>query len=70
MDGYELISVLRSQPQFANLPIIMLTSRAGATHRQKAFDLGVTDYLVKPYQEENLLATLRRAVVASSEQVR
>ena len=70
MDGYELISVLRSQPQFANLPIIMLTSRAGAKHRQKAFDLGVTDYLVKPYQEENLLATLRRAVVASSEQVR
>ena len=62
MDGYELISVLRSQPQFSKLPIVMLTSRSGVKHRQKAFDLGVTDYLVKPYQDENLLATLRRVV--------
>ena len=61
MDGYELVSVLRSQPQFANLPVVMLTSRSGTKHRQRALDLGVTDYLVKPYQDENLLATLRRA---------
>jgi chemosensory pili system protein ChpA (sensor histidine kinase/response regulator) len=62
MDGYELLSALRSQPQFAKLPIVMLTSRSGAKHRQRALDLGVTDYLVKPYQDEVLLSTLRRAV--------
>jgi chemosensory pili system protein ChpA (sensor histidine kinase/response regulator) len=66
MDGYELISVLRSQPQFANLPVVMLTSRSGAKHRQRALDLGVTDYLVKPYHDESLLASLRRAAQSTA----
>ncbi|MBX7219011.1 MAG: Hpt domain-containing protein [Blastocatellia bacterium] len=60
MDGYELTATLRSQPLYHRLPIVMLTSRAGDKHRKKAFDLGVTEYLVKPYQDEALLNVIRR----------
>ncbi len=67
MDGYELLGVLRALPQFKNLPIVMLTSRAGEKHRKKAFELGATDYLVKPYQEDTLLAVVRRVVREAKE---
>jgi chemosensory pili system protein ChpA (sensor histidine kinase/response regulator) len=62
MDGYELLALLRSQPQFATLPIVMLTSRAAEKHRSKAFELGVTEFLVKPYQDEALVAVINRVV--------
>lgn len=62
MDGYELTSTLRAQAAYRELPIVMLTSRAGEKHRQKAFEVGATDYLVKPYQDEVLLGTIRRLV--------
>ncbi len=69
MDGYELTSSIRSTPTLRELPIVMLTSRSGEKHRKKAFDLGVTDYLVKPYQEETLIAVVRRVVRESREAV-
>jgi chemosensory pili system protein ChpA (sensor histidine kinase/response regulator) len=62
MDGFELTTRLRAMEQYRSVPIIMLTSRAGDKHRNKAFSLGVTDYLVKPYQDEVLLGTIRRLV--------
>jgi len=54
MDGYELSSRVRSERGLKHIPIIMITSRAGAKHRQKAFDIGVDAYMSKPYQEEEL----------------
>ncbi len=66
MDGYELTAALRNQPQFRNVPIVILTSRAGDKHRKRAFELGATEYLIKPYQDDELLATVRRVVAASS----
>ena len=60
MDGYELLATLRSQSQFKELPIVMLTSRAGDKHRNRAMDLGVSEYMVKPYQDDILLGVLRR----------
>jgi chemosensory pili system protein ChpA (sensor histidine kinase/response regulator) len=62
MDGYELTTALRRQEAYKNVPIIMLTSRAGEKHRRRAFELGATDYLVKPYQEDTLLTVMRRVV--------
>jgi chemosensory pili system protein ChpA (sensor histidine kinase/response regulator) len=62
MDGYELLTTLRGNANHQNLPVIMLTSRAGEKHRRKAFDLGATDYLVKPYEEETLVTVIRRVV--------
>jgi|GEM_PF-247781 len=62
MDGYEVLGNLRAQPSFRNLPIVMVTSRAGQKHRRKAMDLGATDYVIKPYDDEEMLARIRRLV--------
>ena len=62
MDGYDLTGILRNEAAFKDVPIIILTSRSGEKHRRKAFEMGATDYLVKPYQDETLLAAIRKAV--------
>jgi chemosensory pili system protein ChpA (sensor histidine kinase/response regulator) len=67
MDGYELAAALRSQAAYRDLPIVMLTSRAGEKHRQKAFDVGASEYVVKPYQDELLLNIIHRLVHAARE---
>ncbi len=63
MDGYELTSTLRADDSYSDIPIVMLTSRSGSKHRQKAFDVGATEYLVKPYRDETLLEVIHRLVV-------
>jgi chemosensory pili system protein ChpA (sensor histidine kinase/response regulator) len=65
MDGFEFLSTVRAQSKHANLPIVMLTSRGGAKHRDKAKSLGVTDYMVKPFQEDTLIANIDRLVKES-----
>ncbi|MFL5243930.1 MAG: Hpt domain-containing protein [Gemmataceae bacterium] len=62
MDGYELLSNLRAQDAFRNLPVVMVTSRAGDKHRKKAMDLGASAYVVKPYQDEALINVIRHLV--------
>jgi chemosensory pili system protein ChpA (sensor histidine kinase/response regulator) len=62
MDGYELLSFLRSQDEYRHTPVIMVTSRAGEKHRAKALDLGATGYLVKPYQDDALIKLIRELV--------
>jgi chemosensory pili system protein ChpA (sensor histidine kinase/response regulator) len=64
MDGYELAAALRARPEFESVPLLMLTSRAGEKHRQKALRLGVDRYLVKPCPEELLVAELRNCIAA------
>ncbi|MDA8364142.1 MAG: response regulator, partial [Gammaproteobacteria bacterium] len=59
MDGYELTSNVRSDPLLKHVPIIMITSRAGSKHRDRALQLGVNLYMTKPYQEDELLANIR-----------
>ena len=55
MNGLELTSHIRSQAETHDLPVIMITSRATDKHRQMAMEAGVTEYLNKPYSEEQLL---------------
>ncbi len=62
MVGYELATTLRSQSAYRKVPIVMLTSRSGEKHRKRAFEAGANDYLVKPYQDDDLLGTVRRVV--------
>jgi len=64
MDGYELAQRLRAQPRTQAVPIIMITSRVGAKHRARALELGVNEYLGKPYQEAELLAAIAPLVAA------
>ena len=55
MDGYELATTMKADPRFKDVPIVMITSRTGDKHRQRAFDIGVQRYLGKPYQELDLM---------------
>ncbi|MFK8027084.1 MAG: Hpt domain-containing protein [Gammaproteobacteria bacterium] len=55
MDGYELATQMRKEERLANIPIIMITSRTGDKHRNRAMELGVNSYLGKPYNEAQLL---------------
>jgi chemotaxis protein histidine kinase CheA/CheY-like chemotaxis protein len=64
MDGYELMASIRAQEQYRDLPLIALTSRAASKHRQRAMQLGANEYLVKPYQDQELLAVINRLVQA------
>ena len=62
MDGYELASRIRNDDRLANIPIVMITSRTGEKHRAKAIELGINDYLGKPYQESQLLDAIEPLV--------
>ena len=64
MSGYELLEEVRARPATAQLPVVVMTSRAGEKHMQLAFELGATDYLTKPVDETKLLAFLARTVAA------
>ena len=55
MDGYELATEMKADPRLRDIRIMMITSRTGEKHRQRAFDLGVNRYLGKPYQEHELM---------------
>ena len=62
MDGYELLATLRSQEQYRELPLVVLTSRAATKHQQRALQLGADAYVIKPYQDEDLLNTIASLV--------
>ena len=59
MDGYELATQMRKESRLKNVPIIMITSRTGEKHRNRALELGVDCYLGKPYNEEQLLESIK-----------
>jgi len=68
MDGFELAKNLRTSQRWGNLPIIMITSRTGAKHRDHAKSLGVNQYMGKPFQEDMLLENIQELVRAGAEE--
>jgi chemosensory pili system protein ChpA (sensor histidine kinase/response regulator) len=58
MDGFELARHMQNTEELQDIPIIMITSRTGEKHRQRALDIGVDRYLGKPYQESDLLENI------------
>ncbi|WP_295478714.1 Hpt domain-containing protein [uncultured Pseudomonas sp.] len=60
MDGFDVASQIRQHDRLRHLPIIMITSRSGQKHRDRAMALGVNEYLSKPYQESVLLESIAR----------
>ncbi|RZU46995.1 chemosensory pili system protein ChpA (sensor histidine kinase/response regulator) [Fluviicoccus keumensis] len=65
MDGFEVASLVRHNPNLEGLPIIMITSRTGEKHRERAFQIGVNCYMGKPFQEQQLLDTIGELLTAS-----
>ncbi|MFP6847475.1 MAG: Hpt domain-containing protein [Pseudomonas sp.] len=62
MDGFEVATLVRHDEGLKDLPIIMITSRTGEKHRERAMSIGVNEYLGKPYQESLLLETIQQLV--------
>ncbi|NJO20708.1 MAG: response regulator [Spirulinaceae cyanobacterium RM2_2_10] len=62
VDGLELCRTIRSLPQFEQLPIVMLTARDGAFDRVQGRLAGATEYVTKPFDDAQLLATVANFV--------
>lgn len=65
-NGYELLSHLRNDPQKRGLPVMIVTSRAGAKHRDRAMKEGASAFLTKPVQEDHFIAAVGRLIGVSS----
>ena len=62
MDGFEVARQVRHDERLSKLPIVMISSRTGSKHQERATELGVNRFLGKPFQENELLATIEELV--------
>ncbi|UCC56675.1 MAG: Hpt domain-containing protein [Gammaproteobacteria bacterium] len=62
MDGFELATHMRNDERFRHIPITMITSRTGSRHRERAKEIGINQYLGKPYREHELLQMINRLI--------
>jgi chemosensory pili system protein ChpA (sensor histidine kinase/response regulator) len=62
MTGYELMVQLRQNPTTRRIPVMVVTSRAGAKHRDRAMKEGATSFLTKPVQEDQLIAAVEQLI--------
>lgn len=60
MDGYEVVRQLRARPEHKTTPILVLTTESEAEKKNIARDAGATGWLVKPFDPERLIATVRK----------
>jgi chemosensory pili system protein ChpA (sensor histidine kinase/response regulator) len=66
MTGYELMAQLRQSPTTRRIPVMVVTSRAGAKHRERAMKEGATSFLTKPVQEDQLLFAVEQLIGAEA----
>lgn len=65
MDGTEILSILRANPAFKELPIIALTAHAMASDREKYLGMGFNGYVTKPIEDESLLFDAIESLLAN-----
>jgi chemosensory pili system protein ChpA (sensor histidine kinase/response regulator) len=70
MNGYELMAHLRQDPATRKIPVLVVTSRAGAKHRDRAMKEGASAFLTKPVQEDQLIATVESLMGSETSQGR
>ena len=58
MDGFELLSLVRSDPVYEQVPFVLLTARSDVSDLKKALTLGASEYLIKPFEVEELMAVV------------
>ncbi|MDN4054496.1 response regulator transcription factor [Massilia sp. YIM B02763] len=66
VDGFEIIGLIRSQPAWADVPVLMLTAKNTERDTVRALDAGANDFIIKPFQPQELLARLRRYLKPAS----
>ena len=64
LNGYELMAHLRQDPATRGIPVLVVTSRAGAKHRDRAMKEGAAGFLTKPVQEDQLISTVEKLIGA------
>jgi two-component system, chemotaxis family, sensor histidine kinase and response regulator PixL len=69
MNGFEFLNVRRQDATIAEIPVVMLTSRSSAKHRQFATHLGAIGYFIKPYIERDLMTAIDRLLRQRSSRV-
>ncbi len=62
MDGLEMLKAIKENPRTAQLPVVLLSARAGEEARIEGFDGGADDYLVKPFSAKELLARVQSQI--------
>jgi signal transduction histidine kinase/DNA-binding response OmpR family regulator len=65
MDGYELLETLKASDTYRGIPVVMLTARADLQDKLKALRIGVDDYMLKPFEEEELLVRIHNLLANS-----
>ena len=66
MTGYELMAQLRQSPSTRRIPVMVVTSRAGEKHRDRAVKEGAATFLTKPVQEEQLISAVEQLIGAQA----
>jgi len=66
MDGFELATQIRNTAELKHLPIIMITSRTGSKHRERAAKIGIDRHLGKPFNETELLENINQLLTERS----
>jgi two-component system phosphate regulon response regulator PhoB len=67
MNGYELVHRLKEEPETADMPIVLLSARAGALDRDYGLRIGADAYIRKPFPPKELGETVRRLIEAADE---
>jgi uncharacterized protein (TIGR02266 family) len=62
MDGWQLLRLLRARPSVAHIPVVFLTMLGGEDERLRGYNLGVDDYIAKPFRDEELCARIDRVL--------
>jgi twitching motility two-component system response regulator PilG len=62
MDGYQILSIIKENPEFKNIPVIMLTSKDGIINKVKGKVAGSSAYLTKPFDPNQLVETIERFI--------
>jgi len=67
VDGYEVVRRLRADPDHASIPIIMLSAKAQDADVQKGVDVGVNEYVTKPFSPPHLVEVVNKYLKPASE---
>jgi DNA-binding response OmpR family regulator len=60
VDGFEIVQLIRAQPAWREVPVLMLTAKNTERDTVRALDAGASDFIIKPFQPQELLARVRR----------
>lgn len=70
MDGFAMVETVKQDERWRKIPVVMLTARADQTDKLQALRIGVDDYLIKPFEEEELLARVSNLLQRADERQR